>query len=59
MDETMTYQQLKDKLKKLNDEQLSKPVMLKDTVYGSYLRIKGLEISDGDYLPEGEPFITY
>ena len=59
MDESMTYQQLKDKLKKLNDEQLSKPVMLKDTVYGSYLRIKGLEISDGDYLPEGEPFITY
>ena len=59
MDETMNCRQLRDKLNKLNDEQLSKPVMLKDTVYGSYLRIKDLEISDGDYLPEGEPFITY
>ncbi len=59
MDETMNWLQLKEKLNKCNDEQLSKPVMLKDTVYGSYLRIKGLEISDGDYLPEGEPFITY
>ena len=59
MDETMNYQELKDKLNKLNDEQLTKPVMLKDTVYGSYLRIKGLEISDGDYLPESDPFITF
>ena len=60
MDETMTYQELKDKLNKLNNDQLNRPVMLIDTLsFGQSYSAKDLKISEGDYLSKDDPFITF
>jgi hypothetical protein len=60
MDETMNYQQLKDKLNKLNNEQLNRPVMLIDTLsFGQSYSARDLKISEGDYLSKDDPFLTF
>ena len=60
MDETMNYQQLKEKLNKLNDEQLNRPVMLIDTLsFGQAYSAKELKISDGECLSKDDPFLTF
>ncbi len=60
MDEIMNYQQLKDKLNKLNNEQLNRPVRLIDTLsFGQSYSAKDLKISEGDYLSKDDPFITF
>ena len=60
MDEAMTYQELRDKLNKLNDEQLNRPVMLIDTLsFGQSYSAKELKISDGECLSKSDPFISF
>jgi hypothetical protein len=60
MDETMNYKQLKDKLNKLNNDQLNRPVLLIDTLsFGQSYSAKDLKISEGDYLPKNDPFLTF
>ena len=56
----MNYQQLKEKLNKLNDEQLNRPVMLIDTLsFGQAYSAKELKISDGECLSKSDPFISF
>ena len=60
MDETMNCRQLRDKLNKLNDEQLNRPVMLIDTLsFGQAYSAKELKISDGECLSKSDPFISF
>ena len=56
----MTYQELKDKLNKLNNDQLNRPVMLIDTLsFGQAYSAKELKISDGECLSKDDPFLTF